>query len=406
MQVAYFVNQYPKVSHTFIRREIQALERQGFAVQRIALRGWDAEVVDPADRAERERTQYVLQHGLRGLAAAVLRAAWRRPAGLARALRWAVKLSRHNERGLPYHLIYVAEACRVVQWTEAVGAAHLHAHFGTNSAEVAMLARLLGGPSYSFTVHGPEEFDKPLGIHLGEKITHSSFVVAISSFCRSQLYRWALPTQWGKIEVVRCGVEPAFHADADAAPNLTRQLLCVGRLSEQKGHLLLIEAAQILAREGEDFQLLLAGDGELRAQLEAEIDRRGLAGIVRITGWVDSAEVRRLLLASRALVVSSFAEGLPVVVMEAMALSRPVVGTQIAAIPELVQDGRSGWLCPAGDAEALAAAMRLCLQADEGELARMGTLARDAVLDKHDVDREAHRLGVLFHQVHAQGQTP
>ena len=404
MQVAYFVNQYPKVSHTFIRREILALERQGFAVQRIALRGWDAEVVDPADQAERERTRYVLQDGLPGLAGAMVRMAATRPLRFLRTLAWAVRLSRHNERSLLHHCVYVAEACRLVKWTQAEGTVHVHAHFGTNSAEVAMLARLLGGPSYSFTVHGPEEFDKPVGIHLSEKITHSSFVVAISSFCRSQLYRWALPAQWGKIEVVRCGVEPAFHADADAEPNVGRQLLCVGRLSEQKGHLLLIEAAHILALKGEDFRLLLAGDGELRAQLEAEIGRRDLAGIVRITGWVDSAEVRRLLLASRALVVSSFAEGLPVVAMEAMALRRPVVGTQIAAIPELVKDGLSGWLCAAGDPDALAVAMQRCLRADAAQLARMGALARDEVLAKHDVDHEAQRLGALFHQARALGQ--
>ena len=406
MQVAYFVNQYPKVSHTFIRREIHALERQGIAVQRIALRGWDTDVVDAADRAERERTQYVLQQGLRGLLAAVLRTALGRPAQLMRALRWAVQLSRHNERGLVYHLIYVAEACRVVEWAEAAGARHLHAHFGTNSAEVALLARLLGGPSYSFTVHGPEEFDKPQGIHLREKIAHSSFVVAISSFCRSQLYRWALPAQWDKIEVVRCGVESAFHDGADPAPNASRQLLCIGRLSEQKGHLLLIEAAQLLAMDGLDFTLVLAGDGELRAELETEIERRDLVGLVRITGWVDSAEVRRLLLASRALVVSSFAEGLPVVVMEAMALSRPVVGTHIAAIPELVEEGHSGWLCPAGDAQALAAAMRRALETDAAQLARMGAQAREAVLALHDVDREARKLIALFQQAQAPGGTP
>ncbi|WP_079417640.1 glycosyltransferase [Thiomonas intermedia] len=405
MQVAYFVNQYPKVSHTFIRREILALEQQGFAVQRIALRGWDADVVDPADRAERERTQYVLRHGLRGLAAAVLRAAWRRPARLLRSLRWAVRLSRHNERGLPYHLIYVAEACRVVEWAEAGGATHLHAHFGTNSAEVALLARVLGGPTYSFTVHGPEEFDKPQGIHLSEKIAQSSFVVAISSFCRSQLYRWAQPAQWNKIQVVRCGVEAEFHAEAQTAANTSRQLVCVGRLSEQKGHLLLIEAAHILALEGEAFSLVLAGDGELRAALEAEINRRGLQPFVTITGWIDSAQVRRFMLASRALVVSSFAEGLPVVVMEAMTLRRPVIGTLIAGIPELVEDGRSGWLCAAGDAVALASAMRRCLAADEADLVRMGEQARAAVLERHDVRHEAARLGALFRDA-AAGARP
>ena len=396
MQIAYFINQYPKVSHTFIRREIQALERQGFEVQRIALRGWDAELVDASDRAERDKTQYVLQQGLAGLLQPLLGMTLRHPLRMLRALRWTGRLARMNDRGLLYHWIYAAEACRLVQWTRASGATHVHAHFGTNSAEVVMLASVLGGPTYSFTVHGPEEFDKPLGLHLREKIEHSAFVVAISSFCRSQLYRWVAAEQWSKVRVVRCGIESTFHHGAEAHRNASRQLVCVGRLSEQKGHLLLIEAAAILVAQGEDFSLVLAGDGELRPQIEAAIAREGLQSRVTITGWIDSDEVRAHLLSSRALVLSSFAEGLPVVVMEAMALGRPVVATQIAAMGELVDDGRSGWLCPPGDAAALAAAMQHCLQADADQLATMGARARAAALSRHDADREAQRLGHLF----------
>ena len=399
MKVAYFINQYPKVSHTFIRREIQALERQGIAVLRIALRGWDAELMDAADLAERDRTHYVLRHGLRGLSGPLLGMALRHPVRMARALIWANRLARLNERSLPYHWIYVAEACQLVQWARAAGAAHVHAHFGTNSAEVVLLARLLGGPTFSFTVHGPEEFDKPLGIHLREKIEHSAFVVAISSFCRSQLFRWVGSAHWGKIKVVRCGIEPDFHSGVELQCNPNRQLVCVGRLSEQKGHLLLIEAAALLAAEGEDFTLLLAGDGELRPQIESAIAASGLDGRVVIIGWIGSAEVRERLLGSRALVLSSFAEGLPVVVMEAMALGRPVVATQVAAMAELVEDGRSGWLCPAGDAAALAAAMRRCLHASEEQLTAMGAHARAVVLSRHDADREAQQLGNLFRGV-------
>lgn len=396
MQVAYFINQYPKVSHTFIRREIQALERQGIAVLRIALRGWDAELVDAADLAEREQTHYVLRHGARGLSGPVLKMALHHPVRMARALIWAGRLARLNERSLPYHWIYLAEACQLVQWVQAAGAAHVHAHFGTNSAEVVMLARLLGGPPYSFTVHGPEEFDKPLGIHLREKIEHSAFVVAISSFCRSQLYRWVGSAHWGKVRVVRCGIEPGFHSGVEMQSNPNRQLVCVGRLSEQKGHLLLIEAVALLAAEGEAFTLTLAGDGELRPQIEAAIARCGLGDRVVITGWIGSAEVRNQLLGARALVLSSFAEGLPVVVMEAMALGRPVVATQIAAMAELVDDGRSGWLCPAGDVAALVAAMRRCLHTSAEQLTVMGAHARAVVLSRHDADVEAQQLGRLF----------
>jgi glycosyltransferase involved in cell wall biosynthesis len=396
MTVAYFINQYPKVSHSFIRREIQALERQGVSVLRVALRGWDAELVDAADLAERERTRYVLRQGLRGLLGPVLGTALRHPLRMLRAMLWAVRLARLNERGLAYHWIYLAEACQLVHWVQVAGAVHLHAHFGTNSAEVVLLARLLGGPPFSFTVHGPEEFDKPLGIHLREKIEHSAFVVAISSFCRSQLYRWVGSAHWGKVQVVRCGIEPDFHSGVEMQCNANRRLVCVGRLSEQKGHLLLIEAAALLAAAGEAFTLTLAGDGELRPQIEAAIASSGLGDRVVITGWIDSAEVREQLLGARALVLSSFAEGLPVVVMEAMALGRPVVATQIAAMAELVEEGRSGWLCPAGDAAALAAALQRCLHADAEQLTAMGAHARAVVLSRHDVDTEAQHLARLF----------
>ncbi|CQR28127.1 Glycosyl transferase group 1 [Thiomonas arsenitoxydans] len=402
MKVAYFINQYPKVSHTFIRREIQALERQGISVQRIALRGWDAELVDAADRVERSQTQYILQRGLRGLTGPLFKSLLRHPVGMLRALAWAGRMSRLNERGLPYHLIYLVEACQLVLWVKAAGATHIHAHFGTNSAEVVFLARLLGGPAYSFTVHGPEEFDKPLGIHLKEKIEHSDFVVAISSFCRSQLFRWVGSRHWDKVHVVRCGIETSFHGGQANRCNTGRQLVCVGRLSEQKGHLLLLEAAALLVAEGEDFSLTLAGDGELRPEIEAAINRMGLRERVVITGWIGSPEVRQHLLQARALVLSSFAEGLPVVVMEAMALSRPVIATQVAAMSELVEDEKSGWLCPAGDAAALARAMQRCLHTSAERLDAMGAYAREVVMSKHDADVEALRLGRLFQRFPVQ----
>ena len=191
MRIAYLVNQYPKISHSFIRREILALERQGFEVIRIALRGWAGEVVDEEDRIERKRTRYVLREGAPGLLLALARALLTRPASLIRALALACRMGRRAERPLFVHLIYLAEACRIETWLRKAGVQHLHAHFGTNSAEVAMLVHALGGPDWSFTVHGPEEFDKPQFIGLGEKIRHCSFVVAVSSYTRSQLYRWA-----------------------------------------------------------------------------------------------------------------------------------------------------------------------------------------------------------------------
>ncbi|WP_313645835.1 glycosyltransferase [Pseudomonas sp.] len=396
MRIAYFVNQYPKVSHSFIRREILALERQGLEVQRIALRGWDAELHDPEDLAERGKTRYVLQAGIKGLLAPTLQALRAQPGRFFKALKLALRLGRRADRSWPYHLVYLAEACQVLQWLQASAAEHVHAHFGTNSAEVVMLAQALGGPGYSFTVHGPEEFDKAQALHLGHKASQAAFVVAVSSYGRSQLFRWVDPAHWPKVKVVHCGLERSFHEGQGSLVAHAPRLVCVGRLCEQKGQLLLIEAAHALASTGVDFELVLAGDGEMRGPVEALIARYGLQRQVRITGWIGSVQVRDEILAARALVLPSFAEGLPVVIMEAMALRRPVLSTYVAGIPELLRHGENGWLFPAGCVTALTQAMRECLQQPVTVLQAMGEAAHARVLQRHDIDHEAAKLISLF----------
>jgi glycosyltransferase involved in cell wall biosynthesis len=395
MRVAYLVNQYPKVSHTFIRREILALERRGFEVVRIALRGWDGELVDPEDLLERKRTRYVLREGASALLLALARMALVRPAHLLQALALAWQMGRRADRPLPVHLAYLAEACCIEPWLRAASIRHLHAHFGTNSAEVAMLVNALGGPRWSFTVHGTD-FDNAQFIGLAEKVRRCVFVVAVSSYGRSQLYRSVGRQCWRKVQVVHCGLEPAFFAVPASPATAARRLICLGRLSPEKGHLLLVEAARQLESQGSDFELVLAGDGEMRTDIEALVTRYKLQARVRITGWISSEQVRDEILAARALVLPSFAEGLPVVIMEAMSLRRPVISTSVGGIPELVRPGENGWLVPAGDVEALVHAMQACLDAPADVLTRMGEAAHKRVLARHNVDTEAAELAKLF----------
>lgn len=396
MRIAYLINHYPAISHSFIRREILALERQGHDVLRISVRGWNEVPPGKEDQIEHARTRFVLRGGAGPLALAFLRVLFSDPIRLANAIGLTWKLSRQADRPLPVHLVYLLEACVIVGWLGAEKTEHLHAHFGTNPAEVAMLVQELGGPRWSFTAHGPEEFDKAKFIALPEKIRRADFVVAVSSFGRSQLFRNVSHEHWQKIKVIHCGIEPAFYERASAQPGAERRLICVGRLCEQKGQLLLIEAARQLSDRGTEFELVLAGDGEMRGDLETLIARYGLEKQVRITGWIGSDQVRDEILAARALVLPSFAEGLPVVIMEAMALRRPVISTFVAGIPELVVPGEHGWLVPAGDVEALASAMHACLDASPGTIARMGVTARERVLERHNVDREASKLVDLF----------
>jgi colanic acid/amylovoran biosynthesis glycosyltransferase len=287
------------------------------------------------------------------------------------------------------------EACVVANWIRADGIRHLHAHFGTNSADVAMLAGVLSGCPYSFTAHGPEEFDRPLTLSLGEKIRRAAFVVAISSFARSQLFRWVEYGHWDKIRIVRCGVDRAYlHASEEVG--FGDGLVCVGRLCEQKGQMLLIAALHKLKSAGIECKVVLAGDGEFREQVEALVAEFNLQQQVTITGWISGEQVKRELQRARALVLASFGEGLPVVIMEAMAMGKPVISTYVAGIPELVADGETGWLIPAGDESRLAAAIEACLQTDIATLRTMGAAARKRVIAAHDVDKEAGKLAELF----------
>ena len=396
MIIAYLVNQYPKVSHSFVRREVAAVESCGVKVARFSIRSCESELVDEADKLEQELTKVILGIGVKGLVLALLRVALTKPARFLEALRLTFKVGWHSERGIILHLAYLAEACVLLNWFSEQGIAHVHAHFGTNSTTVAMLCRVLGGPTYSFTVHGPEEFDKATILSLEEKIKRSTFVAAVSSFGKSQLFRWCDRTLWSKIHVIHCGVDAAFlahpHVPIPAAP----RLVCIGRLSEQKGHLLLLEAANLLAVAGLDFKLVFVGDGPLRSDIEKQIAQYGLQKHIEITGWASSDQVREQLLASRAMVLPSFAEGLPVVIMESLALNRPVISTYVAGIPELVEPGVCGWLVPPGSAEVLAVAMRAALEAPLEKLEEMGKAGAERVAQQHNVALEAKKLVALF----------
>lgn len=393
MTIAYVLNTYPQPSHSFIRREVRALERRGVSVVRIAMRRSELDLVDPGDREEAVKTDYVLDAGAAGLGAALLRAFLGAPRPTWAALKLALKIGRVSPLGRMRHLIYLAEAADVKARCTAAGVTHVHAHFGTNAAAVAMLARVLGGPGYSFTVHGPEEFDAPAALSLAEKIGHSAFVVGVSQFGRSQLCRWTPLADWDKVKVVHCGIEPAVFPDpAPPAPRDGLHLVAIGRFVEQKGQKVLIEAMAQLGRDGPPVTLALVGDGELRGDLETAIAAAGLEDRVRITGWLDEAGVRAEIARADALVMPSFAEGLPMVIMEAMAMARPIISTYIAGAPELVLEGENGWLVPAGDADALAKAIGKLADTPPETRAAMARAGRDRVLERHGIDGQAARL--------------
>ena len=345
LKIAYLINQYPKVSHSFIRREIQALERQGLEVLRFSVRP-PGDLVDAADKEEAACARVLLSSGWVALGMATLGAVMQSPFRFAKALRVATSMARKSDGGFLRHMIYLAEACLLGRWLQDAGVTHLHAHFGTNAAAVARLVSVLYVYPYSFTVHGPEEFDKPGALSLGAKIDDATFVVGVSHFGTSQLRRWCSHTSWTKIHVVRCGVDQAFFEDKVPENDQEQfpvpassggpRLVCVGRLCEQKGQLLLLEACARLWQAGAWFELVLVGDGPMRQEVERLAASLGIQEAVTITGWQDTSQVQNWVRSARAMVLPSFAEGLPVAIMEALALRIPVITTCIAGIPELV----------------------------------------------------------------------
>lgn len=396
MKIAYVLNTYPQPSHSFIRREVQALERQGFDITRLAMRRSDAPLVDARDQAEGDKTDYVLDRGAIGLLVDAALQAIKAPIRTAKGLAAVWRLGRASQSGVLRHLIYLAEAAHVARRCRAEGVAHMHAHFGTNAAAVAMLAHILGGPSYSFTVHGPEEFDAPHSLSLGDKLDQAAFAVGVSEFGRSQLCRWASFATWDRLHVVHCGIEPGAFDSWMPVREGPLKMVAIGRFVEQKGQMGLVRALRHLKDSHPDAQLALVGDGEMRVDLERAVAEAGLGDMVRFTGWLDQDGVKAEIDAAHALVMPSFAEGLPMVVMEAMAAARPVIATYIAGTPELVLEGQTGWLVPAGDDRALARAIEMLADTPIEDLTRMGETGRARVLQRHDIDDQARKLGDLF----------
>ena len=397
MRVAYLINRYPAASHSFIRREIEAVEAEGADVYRFSVRPAQlSELPDERDRAEVPKTVVLLRLGMFRLLFDTFRAMILSPARFIAAMRTAFSGVEWKPGSVVRRAAYLAEATALARRLRAKRVDHLHAHFGTNPAMVARLTSKLSGIPFSFTVHGPDEFDAPVALDLRGKVADSAFCVAISSYGRSQLMRWSRFSDWHKIEVVRCGVDGSFLGDSDAAAlPATPQLCAVARLSGQKGIPLLIEAASTLKNQGKQFRLSIVGDGEMRPDIEATIERYGLQEFVHLVGWASSDVVIAHLREARAMVLPSFAEGLPVVIMEALALERPVVVTAIAGTPELV-DANCGWLIPAGSIEALVDAMSMAIDAPIDQLAEMGRIGRARVVAQHDAMQNGRQLNMLF----------
>ncbi|MFP6655271.1 MAG: glycosyltransferase family 4 protein [Myxococcota bacterium] len=396
MRIAVLSNYYPLTTHTFIRREIQGLEAAGLEVERFTIRRTTEPLPEIEDQEEAERTSALLDGGFVSLLRAVVARGLRSPLLWIKALSATIRYDVTSHRGLIRHFAYFAEACVLRQELAEKKVEHVHVHFGTNACMVVLLSRLLGGPRFSVQIHGPGEFDNPRELHIPEKIAAAAFATSITEFARGQIYRWTDPEHWKKVHVIRCGVDQRFLDDPiEPIPERPR-LVCIGRFGRSKGHPILLEAAARLRDRGVDFEIELIGDGELRPMIEALVSDYQLERHIILSGWKDGDGVRDALINSRGLVLPSFGEGLPVVIMESFALGRPVIATRIAGISELVEDGRNGWVINSSSVDGLTEAMHDAFTAPIDRLEAFGVAGREAASERHDSRTEANKLAKLL----------
>nr|WP_314445825.1 glycosyltransferase family 4 protein [uncultured Sphingomonas sp.] len=405
LRIAYLTSQYPATSHTFIRREVSALRALGIDLETFSVRApAAAELGSDIDRAEAAQTFTLLRQSVGTFLRAHAGELLRHPAAYARTLMLALRHRPPGGKAALLSLAHFAEAILLAAELRRRGIAHLHNHFANSGATVGMLASQQAGTGWSFTIHGISEFDYPAGLLLGDKVAAASFVACVSFFGRAQAYRLVDGRDWNKLSVVRCGLEldrlPSPHERSGSGV----RMVLVGRLSPEKGIGGLLQAMSLLASEQRP-ELVIVGDGPMRGKLEAMVGDLGLGGLVTFAGRRSEAETLAEIARSDFLVLPSFMEGLPIVLMEAMALGKPVIATRVAGIPELVTHGEHGLLFTPSDWSELAAHIA-ALASDAGLRRRLGAAGPRRIAAEFDVNRSAVTLRHLFHQAAPSAASP
>ncbi|MGH8249598.1 MAG: glycosyltransferase family 4 protein [Steroidobacteraceae bacterium] len=392
--VAYLINRYPEASLTTLRREIEAVESAGIRILRFAHRPSLQPFAAEKDRLEAKLTEYLVTGNCLDLAVPLARMLVRHPVRLARTIRLMLSLGRANLR----HVAYLALACRLLERLEAGQAEHLHVHFAQSSAVVAMLAHSLGGPPWTMTVHGPEDFEPSRMRSLHVLAASSNATIAISRWA-SDATRRVVEPRAADVRVVRMGVDDQFLGPP-VPVSASGAIVCIARLDRRKGHSVLFAAVQALRASGQTPHIELIGDGPCRQELQIEAERRGLAGQVTFSGWLTQEGVRDRLDRCRFVVLPSLAEGLPVSIMEAFARARPVVATGVGGITELVRHMENGMVATPGDAAGLADAMKTLLTMSPAALLELGMRGRSTVMEQFDSRANAGTLISIWRDLH------
>lgn len=398
-KIGYLCSEYPALSHTFITREIRVLEQLGLSIEPCSINPTKfPEKLETVDREYASRTTVIKATGKGRLLGLVL-GAFLTPSGW-RSLRSAWRLCvQRGPRDRVKALGYWIQALALDDWARRRQVGHVHVHFANPAATVALIALSLGRLEMSLSVHGPDEFFDIERNLLREKIQASRFVRCISHYSRSQLQRLVPSSLWDKFVLVRCGI---YHDEFPFRGVVSddKLVVCVGRLSPAKGQAVLLQASRLLLDRGWKFRVALLGAGDDEPALREAVARLHLESTVEFRGPVAHSEVVEVLSKAAVFVLPSFAEGVPVALMEAMAAGVPVVSTRIMGIPELIEHGVEGLLTPASDVEGLAGALEALWKGDI-EVPSMIRRAREKVEQNYDVERNTAQLATIFRGLEA-----
>jgi colanic acid/amylovoran biosynthesis glycosyltransferase len=398
-RLVYLLSRYPAVSHTFFLNEVLELRRLGLTIDVASINLPDRSLSEMPDIESKEagRTFYIKSAGAATAAGIAAKTLLKRPRVFARGIIAALRLGRWDLRATVYALFYFAEALLLGDWMHKRGHNRLHIHFCGPVATVGLLTSIAWGFPYSLTVHGPDEFFDIEKFYLPLKVAHAKFILCISEFCRSQLMRIAAPEQWGKMHVVRLGVDPTvfFSMRQKSRHESELEILCVGRLVPSKGQLILLHACYLLCSQGYSLRIRLVGAGPDSKCLEAFAEEKRIPVIFE--GARTHEETRQLIGNADIFALASFAEGIPVALMEAMAMEVPCVSTCVAGIPELIRDGLDGLLVPPSSSFALASAIQRLIE-DPRLRRQLGTAGRKRVCELYNLRHNVHALALFFNQ--------
>ncbi|OQY01163.1 MAG: colanic acid biosynthesis glycosyltransferase WcaL [Desulfobacteraceae bacterium 4572_123] len=395
-KVAYLASEYPGISHTFIFREIQSLREVGFDVKTASIRRpANLDKMTEKEKADAAQTLYIKDAALVNICLSHLRILLKSPLQYFHMLKEAVSLARRGPRNFLMGLAYFAEAGILLNWLMKNRTRHVHVHFANPAATVAMIAAAYGTMEFSISIHGPDIFYNVDTSLLKEKVCRASFIRCISYYCQSQLMRLVDHHMWDKFHIVRCGIDPGVFAPRPEPQNEIPEILCVGRLVPAKGQHILLDACSILNKQGIAFHLTYVGDGEDRSSLEKLTNSLGLVDKVTFTGAVGQDDVHQYYNRADLFVLASFAEGVPVVLMEAMAKQIACVTTRITGHPELIEDGKDGVLVAPSDAGELAVRLGKLL-ADSSLRQEFGKKGREKVLKRYDLAANCKMMAGVF----------